>query len=272
MAFNQANFAPVHSRTSNVPGHWTYKTSVDNANIVLEADYFADKVFQLEIDDQIYVSAADVPFIMAYKGAGQPSIILAPEGTPGGPIPATNVSYDPSSSQLTSTNVQAALDEVAVAAFDTPNEIMEAESLLSQMPTVSDVPLQVSFGPAQGTVSDPVMTDAAGTLTVNQADYYTFKAVFQFARTSAGGQAILHARALLNGFQANQTYSVILDNSRVIIPLEFSLAGNVPANTLITVEIVRDSAGSPDGGLESFVPTLGWQASPSASITVIKGN
>ena len=50
--------------------------------------------------------------------------------------------------------------------------VLDAASFNSQAPASLDIPIQVEFGPAQGTVSDPVMLSAAGAITFNEPGLY----------------------------------------------------------------------------------------------------
>lgn len=80
-------------------------------------------------------------------------------------------------------------------------EVLRAASTVAQAPSAVDTALQVSFGSAQGSASDPVMVNAAGLVTFNTAGNYAVRIKLQAGRTGASGTSVLLSRILLNGAQ-----------------------------------------------------------------------
>ena len=54
-------------------------------------------------------------------------------------------------------------------------EVLRAASTATQAPSAVDTALQLTFGAAQGSASDPVMINAAGTVTFNTAGNYAIR-------------------------------------------------------------------------------------------------
>jgi len=164
--------------------------------------------------------------------------------------------------------------------FQDPNTLVDVGNLqyervltafstaTSQEPTGTDTPLQVEFGNAQGTVSDPVMIDNLGNVTFNEAGSYIIRVVLQYGRTGSASQADLHARGLINGVQNGNSVSASVDTAGVLIASAFTSNANVPTGAIFTYEIIRDSSGANAGGLFSSTPTVGWNISPTASLVV----
>ena len=87
--------------------------------------------------------------------------------------------------------------------------VLAAVDTTNQEPSGLDSPLQVTFGAAQGTATDPVMLDALGNITFNQGGLYLFNGYANFERQgSSGGVSVTLFRALINGVQSGPTKGV----------------------------------------------------------------
>lgn len=140
----------------------------------------------------------------------------------------------------------------------------------AQNPTLVDTPLQVTFGAAQGSMSDPVMIDAAGAITFNEAGRYAVTFTFSFGRTGGAGTSEVLLRFLTDGVESF-SFHTKLDSADITIPIQFVGDTQVTAGSVTTVEIMRDSTGNNSGGLLPFTPALGtWGPSPSASVYISK--
>ena len=96
---------------------------------------------------------------------------------------------------------------------------LSASSTVDQTPSGLDVPLQVSFGPAQNSSSDPVMVDASGTVTFNETGLYLVNGYGNLERRgSSGGTTVTLFRFLLNGVQSSSTKGFELATTDVMIP------------------------------------------------------
>lgn len=143
----------------------------------------------------------------------------------------------------------------------------------SQVPSTTGTPLQVNFGAAQGTVSDPVMMDANGVITFNETGSYIINGFGNIQRVgSSGGVAIILFRALVNGTQSGITRVIEMDTPGQVMPYDLSvhLTIDTPSTTL-TWEIMRDPTGVNEGGLYPFntgVP--GWSFVPASMIQIQK--
>jgi len=141
----------------------------------------------------------------------------------------------------------------------------------NQEPSGLDSPLQVKFGAAQKAASDPVMLDALGNITFNQAGLYLFNGYGNFERQgSSGGVTVTLFRALLNGVQTGPTKGVELSGTGIMFPYELTLPIQVSAGDVLTWEIMRDSSGVNAGGLYIHTNSGPWSNVPSSDIRIYK--
>lgn len=148
-------------------------------------------------------------------------------------------------------------------------EVLRAASTATQAPTAVDTALQVSFGAAQGSASDPVMINAAGTVTFNTAGNYAVRIKLQNGRTGATGTSILLSRILLNGAQVGSTAAVRMTQTDATTPTESRVVLNPTVGQTFQVQIMRDSAGSNFGGVYPQVATVtAWGTAPSALLVI----
>lgn len=139
----------------------------------------------------------------------------------------------------------------------------------SQQPAGTDTPLQIEFGGAQLTPSDPVSLSSTGVLSINQAGTYRIKLSVAAGRTGGAGVSNLYFRALINGIQAGQSVHLKVDSSDIYVPYSDEAWLTVPAGVQITYEVIRDSTGNNSGGLFQSTPTApGWASNPSAALRV----
>jgi len=149
--------------------------------------------------------------------------------------------------------------------------VLAAVDTTNQEPSGLDSPLQVTFGAAQGTASDPVMLDALGNITFNQAGLYLFNGYANFERQgSSGGVTVTLFRALLNGVQSGPTKGVELSGTGIMFPYELTLPIQVSAGDVLTWEIMRDSSGVDAGGLYIHTNSGPWSNVPSADVNIYK--
>ena len=147
------------------------------------------------------------------------------------------------------------------------NVIMRAESLTDQIPTALNTPLQLTFGPSQSLPE--VSLSAAGEISINEADNYTFGVRLEFGRTSNPSAAIMYGRVLLKGVQLGSPIYTILDDSDDRIPVSVYQTLPLSVSDIITFEIYRDSAGANSGGLYASASSL-WGTAPSASVLITR--
>ncbi len=150
-------------------------------------------------------------------------------------------------------------------------EVLRAPATANQLPTATNTALQVAFGAAQKSSTDPVMVNAAGLVTFNTAGAYAVRIKLQCGRAGATGVVTLASRILLGGTQYGSSAVVRLDNANTIIPSESRVVINATAGQTLQVQIVRDTvdSGINAGGLYAIQPaTSGWAAAPSALIVV----
>jgi hypothetical protein len=149
--------------------------------------------------------------------------------------------------------------------------VLNATDTNNQTPSGLDTPLQVLFGIAQGTGTDPVMVDVSGNITFNESGIYLFNGYANFERQgSSGGNAVIAFRALLNGVQAGVTKMVELKDVGTGVPYDLTLPINATAGDVLTWEIMRDSSGVDQGGLYAHTLLGGWSNVPSVSVSIYK--
>lgn len=149
--------------------------------------------------------------------------------------------------------------------------VLSASETNDQEPTGLDTPLQVTFGPAQNTASDPVSLDANGVITFNQAGLYLFTGYANFERQgSSGGVSVTLFRPLLNSVQADVTKMVELEKPGIALPYEVSVPLTVSEGDTLTYEILRDSSGVDQGGLYAHINSSSWDDVPAVSIKIFK--
>jgi len=150
--------------------------------------------------------------------------------------------------------------------------VLSASSTINQTPSGLDVPLQVSFGPAQGSSGDAVMIDAAGTITFNEAGLYLVNGYGNVERRgSSGGSTVTLFRFLVNGSQSSSTKGFELTTTDVMIPYELTTPINITTpGTTVSFEIMRDSSGNNGGGLYTHTNLGGWPNVPSAEMNIWK--
>ncbi len=148
-------------------------------------------------------------------------------------------------------------------------ELLRAASAVAQAPTAVDTALQLAFGAAQNSASNPVMINAAGLVTFNNAGNYAVRIKLQCGRTGATGTSILLSRLLLSGVQTGSTACVKLTQTDATTPTESRVVINATAGQTLAVQIMRDSAGSNFGGVYPQVATVtAWGTAPSALLVV----
>lgn len=157
-------------------------------------------------------------------------------------------------------------------ASPTATLVLQAESFDPQEPASLDVPLQVEFGAAQGTASDPVMLSATGEITFNQTGLYLLTGFGNFERQGpSGGNTVTAFIPLIDGAQAAPTKAVELDKTGFMIPYEQTVPFNVTtAGTVLTYEVMRDSSGIDAGGLYPHNINGPWTNIPSAEVRIFK--
>lgn len=149
--------------------------------------------------------------------------------------------------------------------------VLQSVSTNDQVPVGTDNPLQVTFGPAQGTPSDPVQLLATGEIVFNQSGLYLFNGYANFDhRAGSNNVAVIAFRGLLNGVQITPTKAVLLEKAGDTSPYELTVPIQVNAGDVLTWEIMRDSAGIDAGGLYTIPLGGPWTDVPSTDVNVWK--
>jgi hypothetical protein len=147
------------------------------------------------------------------------------------------------------------------------DNILEADNYNTQNPAGLDIPLQISFGPAQ--INGILDLDASGGILVQEAGNYFGRLVFRIGRTASTSAALISIRTLVDGIQVGPSISYSVDTADIVTPYSTSIFMGLEVGQLVSFEVVRDGNGADDGGLYAFSPvTPGWNQSPSARITM----
>lgn len=148
-------------------------------------------------------------------------------------------------------------------------EVLRVASTLTQAPSAVDTPLQLTFGAATGSASDPVMINAAGLVTFNTAGNYAIRIKTQNGRTGATGTSILLMRIMFNGVQYGSPAATKITSTNSTVPTESRVVLNPTAGQTLAVQIMRDSAGSNFGGVYPQAATVtAWGTAPSALLVI----
>lgn len=147
--------------------------------------------------------------------------------------------------------------------------VLSTSSLSSQAPAAVDTPLQVNFGSPQSNTN--VSLAANGTLTFNTAGTYAITLFLRYGRSTAAGVSTIISRFLIDDVQVLNSNGVAMSDINAIVPFSATFLFNVTAGTTFKLQIMRDSTGTNNGGLVSFIPTLpGWNPVASATLVVNK--
>jgi len=149
--------------------------------------------------------------------------------------------------------------------------VLTSVSNVNQEPVGLNNPLQITFGPAQGSPSSPVQLFSNGDILFNQSGLYLFNGYANFERQgSSGGVAIVSFRALINGVQVTPTKAVEINSVGVSIPYELTIPIQVNEGDVLKWEIMRDSSGVNSGGLYTMTLLGGWSNVPSSDVNIFK--
>lgn len=148
-------------------------------------------------------------------------------------------------------------------------EVLRAASTAIQAPTAVDTALQLTFGAAQKSATDPVMINAAGLVTFNQTGNYAVRIKTQNGRTGASGTSILLMRILVDGAQYGSPAATKITATDSTVPTESRVVLNPTAGQTLAIQIMRDSAGSNFGGVYPQAATVtSWGSAPSALLVI----
>lgn len=148
-------------------------------------------------------------------------------------------------------------------------EVLRAPSTVAQAPTAVDTALQLTFGAAQNSATNPVMINAAGLVTFNTAGNYAVRIKLQCGRTGATGTSILLSRILLGGAQFGSAACVKMTQTDATTPTDSRVVINATAGQTLAIQIMRDSTGSNFGGVYPQVATVtAWGTAPSALLVI----
>lgn len=129
-------------------------------------------------------------------------------------------------------------------------------------PSAVDTPLQATF---DSTVSNTdISMNSDGTITINTTGLYTFAFNMNFGRSNNTGTSIVVARLLINDVQFGYTQAHVQNATNNIRPIRIDLTLSLTAGDTLKIQIMRDSAGTNDGGLFAQAVTVGsWGDVPS---------
>lgn len=180
-----------------------------------------------------------------------------------------NTSGDITPAKLREVVTQIADAPIYAAAGVKEVEVLRVASTVVQAPTATDTPLQLTFGAATGSPTDPVMINAAGLVTFNTAGNYAIRIKTQNGRTGATGTSILLMRIMFNGAQYGSPAATKITSTDSTVPTESRVVLNPTAGQTLAIQIMRDSAGSNFGGVYPQAATVtAWGTAPSALLVI----
>lgn len=141
-----------------------------------------------------------------------------------------------------------------------------------QGPALVDVAHQILFG-AGGTITGNATINPDGSITINTSGSYLVNLTLTYGRTTGTGTAQVSTRLLVNDVQQGFSADTWLgtNDERQSTTTTFYLT--LVASDDITIEFIRDSAGTNDGGLFARTSSIvGWNDIPSASISIYRTN
>ena len=150
-------------------------------------------------------------------------------------------------------------------------EQLRSVSTATQQPSALGTPLQIVFGAASGTPSDPVQLSAAGVLTFNQAGTYAVRVKFQMGRTAGSAVSYVLTRMLRNGQQVGSPDVSAIETANQIYVKESRVSISVAAGDSVFFQVARDPSGANSGGLINFPPTgalASWGVTATALLVV----
>ena len=136
--------------------------------------------------------------------------------------------------------------------------------------------VKVTYGAAQGVITDPVSLTADGDMTFTIIDTFWISFYFQFGRSTSTGTANIVLRSVGDGIPIGTVLSEKVTNPNDTKAIELHIPFTPPyVPFVLHGEIMRDINGTNDGGLVPYLPietTGGWsaRAAPSASIFIYR--
>ena len=172
-------------------------------------------------------------------------------------------------SSVIDTRIAVVSDRVAELEASHTLLLVATSTATSQEPTALDTPIQVEFGALQSTTDIDI--SAVGAITFKTAGKYIISPFFQYGRVGSAGISILLNRYLRNGVQEGNTLAAKVDDADTLVPWSSSIQFTAVANDVLTIELMRDGAGTNAGGLFNINPTpAGWANAPCAAIQIYK--
>tara|TARA_R110000772_G_scaffold268703_1_gene397730 strand:- start:2095 stop:2634 length:540 start_codon:yes stop_codon:yes gene_type:complete len=148
--------------------------------------------------------------------------------------------------------------------------VATGSELISQGPIAVDTPHQITFGTPINITND-IDIAANGEFTCNVAGEYLFFMTLNYARTSPTGTSQMHVRVLFDGVQLGGSGDNYFTNQNDKLSKSTSFVLGMTVGQVLTIELLRDSTGANDGGLEATNPTpVDWNTTPSAGMVIYK--
>lgn len=145
------------------------------------------------------------------------------------------------------------------------SQILYKESLVNQIPSATDTPLQINYGAASP--GPTISIAASGKITYHVTGTYYYNCKYRIGRSASTGSAHLIIAYKLNGSWVSSFDAVYLDTLDDSSTINFSGFADMTSGDEVEVFLIRDSSGNNDGGLYFFDPVLsGVPTIPSASI------
>lgn len=162
-------------------------------------------------------------------------------------------------------------DILSLGAIPLTNVLSAEDVAVSQGPSTTNSLYQIVIGGAMGTVSDPVMLDASGNITFNQAGTYLLIAQGCFGRANGGAAALVHFGTFIDGVQEGASQCVGIKDAGDKLPYERTVPIVVTAGQVLNFRMARDSGFFNEGSLVSSTDTDGlFTITPNFAINILK--
>lgn len=131
---------------------------------------------------------------------------------------------------------------------------MLAQSTIVQTPLGLDIPLQLTFGPAQ--VTDHVDLDALGTFTIKQDNQYDFFVSTSLRRMGNPQETYLVLHPTINDNTIGVSWTTNVSNSDHYDTIFAVIPVNLVAGDTVKFYLTRDGSGQDQGEAAPFITNL----------------
>lgn len=161
------------------------------------------------------------------------------------------------------------IDLVPIPSFEAVTTFVAADFSAQQNPASVGVLHSLTLGPAQNTITDAIMVDAAGVVTVNKIGVYLFALQGLFGKLEGGQAGVIEFGVFVNGVEGGFSQTISLKDQGDMVPFNRTAVLNVVSEgTVVEFKMSRSSAGANAGCLVSNVDPDGF-FTPTPNLAII---